>query len=207
VGVLAIHSLLEYPLWYTYFVAVAALLLGALDQTRYRLELRNAGRLSVAAMLVLGLMTLAQLRSGYRQLEQVLQIPPESAGVFERTRDGLVAVHGGSLLSPYAELFMSAMIEVSGEHLGEKLALNTRVMHFIPMNRVAYRQPLLLAQAGQQEQAKLVLEQAIWSYPDDLDLVRQQLVELAEKDPAHFSALLEFALQKEREVRRAVHHQ
>ena len=30
-GVLAIHSLLEYPLWYTYFVAVAAILLGALD--------------------------------------------------------------------------------------------------------------------------------------------------------------------------------
>src|SRR5574340_856703 len=36
-GVLAIHSLLEYPLWYTYFVAVAAILLGALDETRYRL--------------------------------------------------------------------------------------------------------------------------------------------------------------------------
>ncbi len=209
-GVLAIHSLLEYPLWYTYFVAVAAILLGALDETRYRLELRNMGRLSVAAILLLGLMTLAQLRSGYRQLEQVLAIRPASAAdrsVFERTRDGLVEVHGGSLLSPYAEYFMSSLIEVKEEHLREKLELNTRVMRFAPTATVAYRQALLLAQAGSQEQAKAMLEQAIWSYPGGSADARRQMAELAEKDPAHFSALLEFALQKEQEYRRAVHHQ
>jgi hypothetical protein len=33
------------------------------------------------------------------------------------------------------------------------------------------------------------------------------MAELAEKDPAHFSALLEFALQKEQEYRRAVPYQ
>ena len=209
-GVLAIHSLLEYPLWYTYFVAVAAVLLGALDETRYRLELRNVGRMSVAAILLLGLMTLAQLRGGYHQLEQTLAIRPASAAdrsAFERTRDGLVEVHGGSLLSPYAELFMSSLIEVSGERIEEKLKLNTRVMRFAPVGAVAYRQVLLLAQAGRQEQARAMLEQAIWSYPGDFAGARRQMAELAEKDPAHFSALLEFALQKEQEYRSAVRQQ
>ena len=209
-GVLAIHSLLEYPLWYTYFVAVAAVLLGALDETRYRLELRNVGRMSVAAILLLGLMTLAQLRGGYHQLEQTLAIRPASAAdrsVFERTRDGLVEVHGGSLLSPYAELFMSSLIEVSGERIEEKLKLNTRVMRFAPVGAVAYRQVLLLAQAGRQEQGRAMLEQAIWSYPGDFAGARRQMAELAEKDPAHFSALLEFALQKEQEYRSAVRQQ
>lgn len=209
-GVLAIHSLLEYPLWYTYFVAVAAILLGALDETRYRLELRKVGRLSVAAILLLGLMTLVQLRSGYHQLEKTLAIRPASAtdrSAFERTRDGLVAVHGGSLLSPYAELFMSSLIEVKEEHIKEKLELNTRVMRFAPIGAAAYRQALLLAQAGRQEQAKAMLEQAIWSYPEDFSGVRRQMAKLAEKDSAHFSALLEFALQKEQEYRRAVHQQ
>jgi len=209
-GVLAIHSLLEYPLWYTYFVAVAAILLGALDETHYRLELRNVGRMSVAAILLLGLMTLAQLRSGYHQLEQTLAIRPASAAdhsAFERARDGLVAVHGGSLLSPYAELSMSTLIEVKEEHLKEKLELNTRVMRFAPIGAAAYRQALLLAQAGRLEQAKAALEQAIWSYPGDFASARQQMAELAEKDSAHFSALLEFALQKEQEYRRAVRHQ
>ena len=214
-GVLAIHSLLEYPLWYTYFVAVAAVLLGALDETRYRLELRNAGRLSVAAILLLGLMTLVQLRSGYQQLERVLAIRTAAStgsgqaaaggsSAFERTRDGLMEVHGGSLLSPYAELFMSSLIEIKEEHLKDKLELNTRVMRFVPTGAVAYRQALLLGQAGRHEQAQAALIQAIWSYPGNFADARRQMTELAEKDPARFSALLEFALQKEQEYRRAV---
>jgi O-antigen ligase len=207
-GVLAIHCLLEYPLWYTYFMAIAATLLGAMDETHYRLELRNAGRLSVVAVLLLGLLTLLQLRSGYQQLEQALRIRAASAadhGAFERTRDGLVAVHGGSLLSPYAELFMSSLIEVNGEHLKDKLELNTRVVRFMPVSFAVYRQALLLAQDGRQEQAGKMLEQAIWSYPEGFAGARKQMEELAEKDPVHFSALLEFALQKDQEYRSAVH--
>jgi hypothetical protein len=206
-GVLAIHSLLEYPLWYTYFVAIAAMLLGMLDQTRYQLELRRVGRFSVMAVLLLGILTLLQLRSGYRQLESVLQIRPASAAdqsAFERTRDGLIEVHNGSLLSPYAELFMSSLIEITDEHLREKLELNTRVMRFVPIGTVVYRQALLLAQAGQQQEAQAIMEQAIWSYPGNFAGVRGQIAELAGKDPERFSSLLEFALQKEQEYRRAV---
>ena len=214
-GVLAIHSLLEYPLWYTYFVAVAAILLGALDEAHYRLELRNVGRMSVAAILLLGLMTLVQLRSGYQQLERTLAIRAAAStssgqasavdhGAIERMRDGLVAVHGGSLLSPYAELFMSSLIEINEAHLKEKLELNARVLRFVPTGAVAYRQTLLLAQAGQHEQAQAALIQALWSYPGDFAGARRQMTELAEKDPERFSALLEFAFQKEQEYRRAV---
>ncbi|HEU0219940.1 MAG TPA: Wzy polymerase domain-containing protein [Gallionella sp.] len=208
-GVLAIHSLLEYPLWYTYFVAVAAILLGALDETHYRLELRNVGRMSVVMILLLGLLSLLQLRSGYQQLKDTLAIRPVSGNVaeaYQRTRDGLIAVHGGSLLSPYAELFMSSYTEVNTDHLKEKLALNANVMRFVPIAQVAYRQAFFLAQDGQFEQARQVLEQAIWSYPGNGDAHRQ-LVWLAEKDPEHFSALLEFALQKEQEHTRAVRYQ
>jgi len=209
-GVLAIHSLLEYPLWYAYFIAIAAILLGALDETRYRLELRNTGRLSVAAILLLGLVTLAQLRSGYHQLEQTLAIRPTSAAdrsAYGRTWSGLTEVHEGSLLSPYAELFMSSLVDISGERIGEKLELNSRALHFAPIGQTAYRQVLLLAQAGRQEEARALLNQAVWSYPSDLAGFCRQTAGLAEKDPAHFSALLEFALLKEQESRRAVRHQ
>jgi O-antigen ligase len=207
-GVLTIHSLLEYPLWYTYFVAIAAILLGALDDTRYRLELRNVGRMSLVAILLLGLISLMQLKSGYGNLEKVQEIRSASSidsSAAKMMRDELVAVHGGSLLTPYAELFMSMMVEVNDDHLKEKLAVNTRVMHFVPIGPVVYRQVLLLAQAGEPEQAKNILVQAFWSYPDDYDKPRQQLLKLAEKDPAHFSALLEFALKQEQEYRSAVH--
>lgn len=207
-GVLAIHSLLEYPLWYTYFVAIAAILLGALDETRYRLELRNIGRLSMVAILLLGLLTLLQLYGGYQQMEQVLRIRAASAAeqdAPDRIRDSLAEVHGRSLLSPYAELLMSSLIVVNDNHLKEKLELNTRVTRFVPVALVTYRQALLLAQAGEQEQAAKMMEQAIWSYPENFAGARKQLEELAEKNPARFSALLEFALRKEQEYRRAIH--
>ena len=210
-GVLAIHSLLEYPLWYTYFVAIASILLGALDKTHYHLELRRVGRMSLAAILLLGLMTLIQLRSGYQQLKDAVAVRPVSgvvnvAEAFNRAREGLVEVHSGSLLSPYAEMFMGAFTDVNNDHLAIKLELNDRIMHFVPTQPVVYRQVFFLAQNGQIEQAKQLLEQAIWSYPGS-DNEHDQLVKLARKDPAHFSALLEFALQKEQEHKRAVHQQ
>jgi len=209
-GVLAIHSLLEYPLWYTYFVAIAAVLLGALDETRYRLELRNIGRLSVVAILVLGMISLMQLMRGYHNLEQVYEI--RSATNMDESnskllRDKLVSAHGGSLLTPYIELIMSTLIEVNDDHLREKLAVNTRVMHFVPISSVVYRQALLLAQNNQLDQAKTILKQAIWSYSKSYGKPRQELLELAVKDPAHFSPLLEFALEQEQEYRSAVHKQ
>jgi len=209
-GVLAIHSMLEYPLWYTYFVAIAAILLGALDETRYRLELRNIGRISVFVALLLGLISLLQLKNGYHELEQAYAIRSASsidADESKLLRDKLVSIHGGSLLSPYAELLMTTLIEVNDDHLREKLAVNSRVMHFVPISPVVYRQVLLLAQAGELKQAENILEQAIWSYPNDYGKPRQQILEMAEKDPAHISALLEFALKQEQEYRSAVHKQ
>lgn len=204
-GVLSIHSLLEYPLWYTYFLAVAAILLGALDETRYRPETGNVGRMSLATVLLLGLLSLIQLHVGYHQLKMALTGRAASATIakFEPSQGGLHALNG--VLSPYAELYMTSSIEVNEERIQAKLALNSRVMRFAPIEQVAYRQAFLLAQNGQQVQARRVYEQALWSYPENAPF-QQQLVKLAEKDPAHFAALLEFAFQIEQEYVRAIHN-
>jgi len=51
-----------------------------------------------------------------------------------------------------------------------------------------------------------VVEQALWKYPAEFDATRQRLTELAEKEPARYAALLEFALRKEQEYASAVRH-
>ncbi|MFA6202030.1 MAG: Wzy polymerase domain-containing protein [Gallionella sp.] len=207
-GVLAIHSLLEYPLWYVYFLAVAALLLGMFDETHYRLHMRWVGRGALAAILLLGLLSLIQLKSGYQLLKDTLAIRPVSGNVavaFERTRAGLIQVHNGSLLRPYADLFMAAYFEVSDEKLAAKLAVNSNLSRFIPIAPVVYRQACLLAQSGDALAARRVYEQAMWAYPANQE-ARAQLVKLAQKDPAHFAALLEFALKTEQEYASAIHN-
>ena len=202
--VLGIHSLLEYPLWYAYFLAVAAFLLGALDETYYRLELRITGRVSVMVMVLLGFLSLLQLNSGYAQLKETLT-PSSGVSTMQRARDGLLAVHAGSLLSPYAELFMSNYVEVNKAQNKTKLALNSKVIRFVPIASVVYRQAFLLAGDGQLEAARQLMRQAIWSYPANAEAQRQ-LRSLSEKDPEHFAALLEFALQTEQEYVSAVHN-
>lgn len=206
-AVLAIHSLLEYPLWYAYFLGVAAFALGAMDSTIYRLELRGAGRWSVAAMLLLGLLSLFQLIQGYRNLEGLTAMRPASAaddGFSQRLRDGLGEVYQQSLLHPYAEMLMSGMVEASPDHLAEKRALNGNVMRFVPISPVVYREAYLLALSGEPDAAKRQLERAIWSYPGDFPSALEKLRELARNDPAHFAALLEFALQKNEERQHAI---
>ena len=206
-GVLGIHSLLEYPLWYTYFLAIAAILLGAFDETHYRLAPQNVWRFSLVMILLLGLLSLMQLRSDYRKLKETIAIPISSENAKSRIRDGLLAIqHGGALLSPYADELFLEFADVNADHIKQKLALGSTVARFRPSAMAVYRQAYFLAQDGQMDHAKQLLEQAIWSYPDESS-PQQLLQNLARKDPAHFSALLEFYLQKEQEHARAIRNQ
>lgn len=206
-AVLGIHSMLEYPLWYAYFIGVAALVLGMLDNTTYRLELRGVGRLSVAAILLLGVLSLLQVWQGYRLLSEMRYWRPASAAdadFFRRVNEGLVATHRQALLQPYAELVMSNMIDVNADHLAAKRELNTSVARFIPTGPVAYREAFLMALSGEYSAAQLQMERSIWAFPAEFASEREKLRALAQKDPEHFAALLEFALKKYEEYQLAV---
>jgi O-antigen ligase len=205
-AVLGIHSLLEYPLWYLYFMGVAAIMLGMFDTTTYRLELRNVGRVSAAIMLVLGVLSLTQMFLGYQRLENALVLRSKTStdrSLVPRVQDELMAVHQSPLLGSYADLFIASTMELSADHLEQKLELNERALRFIPIAPVVYHQVSLLALSDRQAEAKAQLERAIWSYPMDYPTARTELEELARKDPARFSALLEFATQKYEEYQRA----
>ncbi len=206
-SVIGIHSLLEYPLWYGYFIGIAAFLLGMLESKTYRLELRHLGRLSVAVMLLLGVLSAAQLFMGYKKLEASLAIRPLSNAdttYYTRLREKLVDVNNYALLRPFAELYMSSLIEVSPDHLAQKIALNEQAMRFVPIGTVVYRQAWLEALDGRLTEAKIQVERSIWSYPEDFRAAQAELKMLAFKDPTHFSSLLEFATQKYEEYQRAV---
>jgi len=205
-AVLAIHSLLEYPLWYAYFIGIAAVMLGLFDTVSYRLELRIVGRLSVAAVLLLGALFLWQGMQGYKHLEHALAFRGMAAkdqAYVARARDELLAAHQYPLFSSHAEMFIANMMEPSADHLREKLELNERTLRYIPVATVVYHQAWLLAWSDRPIEAREQLEKAIWAYPTDFANARAELDELVRKDPARFAPLLEFATLKYEEYRRA----
>lgn len=205
-GVLAIHSLLEYPLWYSYFLAPAALLLGLADERRFQ-------RLSVAALrkvflllIVLGAVSLWQFERDYQRLRTAILSytqQPEVPHAAEHYRDALLALDEHSLLHGYAMFYLNPLLPVDGQNLAAKLQQSETVLRFLPTAEVAYKYAFLLAQDGQLAAAKIALTQAIWSYPQHVSAL-QLLPALAENDPAHFVALLEFATQKQQEYDLAV---
>ncbi len=204
-GVLAIHSLLEYPLWYAYFLGVAAFTLGMLDTTIYRLKLRGMGRLALAVILLLGVSSVVHLLQNYRNLEMLRGLGQGVSKNGYFWRENLTGAEVQTPLGPYFDLLRSGRIKGVADYSADKRILNERVMSFAPISLVVYREALLMALSGEQAAAQLQMERAIWSYPDDFQAMRKELSALAQKNPENFAALLEFALQKYEERQHAVH--
>ena len=228
-AVLAIHSLLEYPLWYAHFIGIAALLLGVFDETGHRLELRSTGRFSVAAILVLGAALLWQGLQSYRHLENASsarQAAASGIAAEKRAHDELLASLDYPLFSSYAQLFIAGMmdtltpvpplpegegygkpslreIQVNEEKLAQKLSLNGHALRFIPTATLSYHQAWLLAWSGQPQAARNQLERSIWAYPAEYPRAHDELTQLATRQPERFQPLLEFATLKYEEYRSA----
>ena len=204
--VLGIHSLLEYPLWYAYFLGVAALTLGIFDMTTFRLELRTTGRLMVSAILLLGVISMGQVFIGYRNLED-LTVMRQEALKNRNSLANLLGLQKQALLQSYVEVAISSMIELRPDNWANVRELNENVMHFVPISSVVYREVLVLAMSGEQDAAQQQLERAIWAFPEGFAGTLDQINTFARKDPAHFSALLEFAPRKYAEYEQAIRTQ
>ena len=206
-GVFAIHSLLEYPLWYAYFIGIAAFVLGAFDSVSYKLELRSVGRLAVAIILVLGAVSMWQGLQSYRHLENALSsrnVAASGVAAATRARDELLATQDYPLFSSYGQLFIAGMMEPSADHLAQKLVLNEHALRFIPTATLSYHQVWLLAWSDQAQTAREMLERVIWAYPAEYERARDELTQLATHQPERFKPLLEFATLKYKEYRSAV---
>lgn len=194
-GVLGIYSMLEYPLWYAYFLGIAAVLMGIGAARTFAIDAR-LGSLLVAGAIAFGGYLLLMSALHYRGFERAIYssrvLPPAErdavvARQLERNRDD-------PHLAPYVELIVSRSMDVSERRLDEKLRLNTRVMHFAPVSHVVYRQAMLLALAGDFAGAGTQLRRAAKVYPAGLTPAIQQLRDLAARHPEKLEPLLRLAV-------------
>ncbi len=188
-AVLSLHSLLEFPLWYVYFLGLFAILAGMMDETSWRLSL---GRPVALPMLLLGGLALYQTIADYRGIEAATtkRKGEQLIAFFERGKRELLRVGRYSIMSPYAEVALTPMIEVNPDRLAEKLRLNGDALHFSPIAPVAYQQAQLLALSGNENEAEKVMAMAIWSYPESFPEERRQMMELEKRYPGKFSSLV-----------------
>jgi hypothetical protein len=163
--------MLEYPLWYTFFLGIAAVLLG-LGEARtveFRSARRSALPLVAGGALLLGWLVLAQIFLDYLVLESFLAFRYRylhaTAEVNKRAKETLLEIHRTSLLAPWVELGLARSIEIDRERLPDKLAVNGRAMRAFPIEDVVYRQAMLLALAGLQGPARAQWDRAVVTFP------------------------------------------
>jgi O-antigen ligase len=207
IAVLTIHSLLEYPLWYTFFLGVTAIVLGACEVRT--LELSDVAgrfgrlRLTLVAILLLGWFVLLQVVRDYSVLESFqgfrYRYIHATQEVADRTQEMLTEVSPGSLLLPWVELGLARTIHISGDKLSDKLAVNGRAMRVFPIDDVVYRQAMLLALAGDDEAARLQWEQAVAAFPEQRDSALRVLRRRVEDGLAALQPLLEYAQKGSRD--------
>jgi hypothetical protein len=204
-AVLSIHSLVEYPLWYAFFLGAAAVVLGLGEQRTLEWSLTNGRlrrvRLALWSMLLLGGLVFVQVVRDYLLIENFagfryryvhasVQLTPE-------TGQTLVELQRTSLLSPWVELGLARTIHISAEGLADKLTVNTRAMRAFPIDDVVYRQAMLLALAGEEEAARRQWDRAVVSFPGFRDTALRVLRRRVEDGVSGLAPLLGHAEQVE----------
>jgi O-antigen ligase len=168
-GIVSLHSLHEFPLWYGHFLGITAFLLGAGETRFIPMRLPHIGKLIMFLVLVLGSWVMITVEQDYRQIESIMPAQNnQNKSLTDNNSTVLQALHQKTLLSPYVDYALSSAMELNQEKLDLKLKVNQRVMKFHPSGPVTYKHAVLLALNGEDEAAIEQAEYAALAYPNEL---------------------------------------
>jgi O-antigen ligase len=200
---LAIHSQFEYPLYYMYFLALAAVLLALADDRIIWTVPRRLAVLPAAFTILLGGVILATMLRSYGHLEEAYGGTSGQIVFKSSTENALVQASVGGFFEPEIDQLINIM-PINLERDGaSRILLETSqraVRHRTSAPRV-YRHVLLLALEGHDAEADEFLGRAARAYPRslsefsrDVDRLRleypdiQAFAELQAKVQVHLSA-------------------
>ena len=179
--ILFVHSNLEFPLWYSFFLGIAAVMLGLGDTRTISLKFTPwLGRVAAGLALFLVGFILTFTLIGFRRLADfpsflMASDPQESIDVVLKTANNLI-------LEPYAEVVLVAMMPASKEGIENMLPTLTRVFRRNPDPHKAYKQVTFLALSGRGEEARQLLRLTARAYPDSLPRYIEALKELPDEE-------------------------
>lgn len=186
-GIGAAHSLLEYPLWYAYFLGPTALLLGACDGGK---TIILAGR-RIAIYLIIaalgGASILTRLGIDYATIEAAYFHPlaahTDREQAWRITIDRLKELQRESLLSPWALLAFANLAEPSQLQAQERAVLCERGIRFSPASALLTRCAMQLAIAGREADAAKLTLAVLRAYPQAKKSITADLAKGAQTFP------------------------
>lgn len=183
----AVHALLEYPLWYAYFLGPTALLLGAADSRPIMALSARRAAVYLCLVAVTGVFILTGLRKDYTTLEVAVYAPlaahPEREQAWRITMERLLKLHQESLLSPWALLGFATLAEPSRQQAQHRATLCEKGIRFSPARWLLLRCAMQLAIAGRERDAQELALQVLRAFPALRDTSIDELSKAAQKHP------------------------
>ncbi|MBC3881375.1 O-antigen ligase C-terminal domain-containing protein [Undibacterium sp. LX40W] len=195
-GILLIHSLLEQPLYFTYFSIYAALLLSFVDDQPWTICWGQVQSTLIGMAAIFLLSIAAYWGYQYKQFETIFNQASANELRSDTTAERLRELHQLWVLQPLIEGYAPELFVAHDGPVQEKLKLNQRLIRFAPLPENMYRQAALLAEKGQTEAAKYQVRKAILVYPDMARLYLERYRFLATENPELYAELAMFTEQE-----------
>ncbi len=199
-GVLGLHSMLEYPLWYAYFLGLAAVALGASERDAPAHHDGPGGRVILCVAVLLGAFAFANVYRDYRVMQALQRTASSDSTTVSVHGDSrgrvLLDLRRASIFTPFIEYALARRMLLNREHLEDKIVLNARALRFQPSNDFAYRQALLLALSGDGAGMRAHWDAAVANYPGDRVHVLKLAQAIEESGEPGMDELLAYARQQ-----------
>lgn len=182
-GVISIHSMLEYPLWYSYFLGIFAFLLGVgeshiITLSRLSQSAKRLLRLVLFVMMLYGLVQLVLMLTAYQKLEDHIAIASQTEmtdGQKQLLVDDMLWINANTLLAPYADLVLATYLVPNTAQAEIQLSLAKNAVRFIPLRKPCLNLIILLELRQQHALALQHLKRLLQISNNDLRQDIQQL--------------------------------
>lgn len=185
-SVTSVHSLLEYPLWHSYFLVPAALLLGAFSATGPQLRLTALTKPALLAAGLLAAFSLHTLRDDHLRLARVIHIVPSGPQAQEIWRahiKDLLVLHKQSMFAPYVNGMLVVAMDLDRIQIENKQQLCDAALHFSPAPSVLFKCATISVLAGNTSAGEDLLRRSLFAFPAERPGVAKMLDDLSKKFP------------------------
>lgn len=198
-SVLGIHSLLEFPEWYAFFLFPAAFLMGSMETRFISIKNRILVRIFPAVSVLYGLAFSVILYVQYVQLEALyLGLYLYNTNAIPASEKGIVVIENyraSSFFKAPAEFLLSWTFRLNDIALDRKLEISERAVRYQPEANIIYRHIVLLGLAGQQEKANFYLLRLKKTYPVEFQNIGGGLIKMGIDQPAIFGEIAKEAIR------------
>lgn len=181
---LLLHAQLEYTLWYSYFLAIAAIALALSDPRSLPLPHFRAAPL--ALVLAGAILLIMVLRTDYNRLERAMHWRETNNGPrqnWELVVQELMDLRRHSHYGRYIDLAMIGAMSIDRQSLPEKTRLCAHGVAFSPADYVVFKCAALLALEGRATEASQLFAKGLAAYPEKSPAIAGELAVLLRDYP------------------------